>query len=377
VTDLPPLPQPEDTLRKVHLEITTECNLDCKMCIRQVWRESLRSMAQETFDAFVGQLRDIPTIHTVQFGGFGEPTAHPRFLEFLLAVKEAGCRAELVTNGVGLTSDVLKKLIDLGLDLVVVSLDQANHSGNGVLHYEPDCVKQNLRNLYREKFIRNATKPEVAIEFVATAANIEGLPDVKRLALSLGFERIIVTNLVPHTADQCDQILYQHWATARGSVKPSHWDPLIDLPRLDAWSKASRTIERLQRGGSNLAILGSAIGGDGIHCRFVGEGRAAIDPDGNVSPCLALLHNYEYFFRGQKRRVRAYSAGNVNQASLSAIWRDTSYERFRERVRRWGFSPCINCGGCELRDSNETDCFSNEFPCCGECLWAAGIVQCP
>jgi len=368
---------PGDQLRKVYLEITTECNLDCKMCIRHVWQEDCRSMARETFDTIIGQFRSIPTVQTVQFGGFGEPTAHPRFLEFLRAVKEEGLRAELVTNGIGLTDQVVERLIDLELDQLVVSLDQASGSGDGVLHHEPAPVRQNLRNLYRMKFLRDAAKPKVAIEFVATTANIDELPEVKRLALSLGFDRILVTNLVPHTAELCDQILYQHWTTARGDVRPSTWNPAVDLPRLDAWSKASAVVERLQRAGSNVAILGSPLGGEGIRCRFVTEGRAAIDPDGNVSPCVALLHNYEYFFRGQKRRMRAYWVGNTSQRPLEELWHDASYQRLRERVRRWDFSPCIDCGGCELRESNETDCFGNEFPCCGECLWAAGIVQCP
>jgi MoaA/NifB/PqqE/SkfB family radical SAM enzyme len=298
-------------------------------------------------------------------------------LDFLLAVKEAGCRAELITNGIALTPDVLERLIDLELDQLVVSLDQVSGSGDGVLHHESDCVKQNLRNLFRLKFLRGAVKPDVAIEFVATAANIDELPEVKRLALNLGFNRIVVSNLVPHTAELCDQILYQHWTSARGDVKPSTWNPAVDLPRLDAWSKASPVVERLQRAGSNLAILGSALAGEGIRCRFVTEGRAAIDPDGNVSPCLALLHNCDYFFRGGKRRVRAYWVGNATHTPLRDLWRDAGYQRFRQRVRRWDFSPCIDCGGCDLRESNEADCFGNEFPCCGECLWAAGIVQCP
>lgn len=373
----PPAPTAHDDLRQVDLEITTECNLDCKMCVRHVWREGARSMARETFDAILGQLRDMPTVRTVQFGGFGEPTAHSQFLEFLMAVKEGGWRAELVTNGIGLTADVLQRLIDLELDRLVVSLDQASGPGDGLLHREPDPVTRNLRNLHRMKLLCNAAKPEVCIAFVGTAANIEALPQVKRLSAVLGFQRIVVTNLVPHQADFCDQILYQHWNTTRSDANPSTSNPAVDLPRLDFRSKAGPAVERLRRAGTNLALLGSPLGGDEMRCRFVTEGQAAIDPDGNVSPCLPLLHDYHYFFRGRKRQIRAYWIGNTNQRPLAGLWHDAGYERFRQRVRRWDFSPCIDCGGCELREANEADCFGNGFPCCGECLWAAGIVQCP
>lgn len=372
-----PIPQQNGDLRKVHLEITTECDLDCKMCIRHAWQDQCASMSQGTFDTLLSQIRRIPTVQTVQFGGFGEPTTHPRLVEFLRAVKDAGLRAELISNGIGLRAELLERLIDLELDQLIVSLDQVSGSGDCVLHTRSALVRENLRNLHQMKFRRNPDKPGLTIEFVATKANIEELPHVKRLALRLGFDRIVVTNLIPHTADLCDQVLYQHWTTSQGNVAPSRWSPAVDLPRLDAWSKAFGVIQQLQPTGSNLRVLGVGLGGNGLHCRFVTEGRAVVDPDGNVSPCLALLHNYRYFFRGQERRVRAYWVGNVNQSGLADLWNDTRYRRFRDRVWRWDFSPCIDCGGCELRESNETDCYGNEFPCCGECLWAAGIVQCP
>ncbi len=364
-------------LRKVHLEITNECNLDCKMCIRQAWVELPRRMSDRTFAAIVEQLRAFPSLETVQFGGFGEPTAHPRFLEFLRSIKQTGWRAELITNAVALSSETLGRLIELSLDQMVVSLDHVADTDGGVLHPEADRVRRNLRELFRRKFLVGAVKPEVAVAFVATAANLDALPEIKRLAPSLGFNRIIVSNLVPHTADLSDQILYHHWTNAQAAGGPSPWNPAIDLPRLDAWSTVSPVIERLQRSGSSLTVLGSALSGEGLRCRFVEEGRLAIDPDGNVSPCLALLHDYEYYFRGQKRRMRAYRVGNVNERPLLELWNDPAYARFRNRVLDWEFSPCLDCGGCDLRESNESDCFGNEFPCCGECLWAAGIVQCP
>ena len=112
-------------------------------------------------------------------------------------------------------------------------------------------------------------------------------------------------------------------------------------------------------------------------CRFVNEGCVAIAPDGRVSPCLPLLHTYSYYFRGDRRHIRPWYVGNINKTSLMDIWNAGEYRAFRGRVRDFVFSPCIDCGSCELRESNEEDCYGNIHPCCGECLWAAGLVQCP
>jgi cholesterol oxidase len=38
---------------------------------------------------------------------------------------------------------------------------------------------------------------------------------------------------------------------------------------------------------------------------------------------------------------------------------------------------CTFCGGCDMSESNVEDCFGNEFPTCGGCLWSQGVVQCP
>ncbi len=39
--------------------------------------------------------------------------------------------------------------------------------------------------------------------------------------------------------------------------------------------------------------------------------------------------------------------------SLIGIWHSKDYAAFRERVRKFEFSPCTVCGGCDYRDSNE------------------------
>jgi MoaA/NifB/PqqE/SkfB family radical SAM enzyme len=335
-------------------------------------------MRGETFARLLEQARAIPSLSTLQLGGFGEPTVHPEFPAFLLGAKEAGLRTELVTNGTTLGPELLEVLLNLELDKLVVSLDGEDREGDGAFHPVLDGqVERNLRELYRMKLLRRASKPEVAVQFVASRRNIHQLPNVKRLAQRLGFTSILVTNLVPHTPELADEILYARWTTGRGSASPSSWNPTIDLPQTDANSPASRVIEQLRSTDSQLKVCGNELSGGRMYCRFVEEGCLAIAPDGGVSPCLALLHSYNYYLRGEKRRIVAYRVGNVHQTALGEIWHSVEYRALRERVRRFTFSPCIDCGGCDLRESNEEDCFGNEFPCCGACLWAAGIVQCP
>jgi hypothetical protein len=109
--------------------------------------------------------------------------------------------------------------------------------------------------------------------------------------------------------------------------------------------------------------------------RFIQQGCAVVGWDGQVAPCLGLLHPYTTYLHGYERHIRAYSLGDVANCSLSEIWRAPEYVAFRERVAAFGFSPCTLCGGCDDLEANETDCFGSSFPACGGCLWAQGLIQ--
>lgn len=371
-------PPAQDAIGKLFVEITSECNLNCGMCVRQVWQEPAQRMSRETFATLVAQAAECEGRPTINLSGFGEPTIHPDFADFLRQIKAAGLPAEIVTNAVALDQRLAELLIELQVERVIVSLDTAGTQGDGVFHNGPaELVHHNLRRLAGLKLARDALKPELGLEFVICRRNVGELAALRRLARALGIARILVSNLVPYRAELAGEVLYQQWATARRDRRPSFWDPTIELPRLDPHSEARQALDELCKVGAHVQIGGQDVVGGAMHCRFVHEGCLAIVPNGRVSPCLPLSHNYQYYFRGQPRRIRACYFGNIHQRPLRDIWQEEAYQAFRQRVRRFEFSPCIDCGGCDLRETNEEDCFGNGFPCCGECLWAAGLVQCP
>jgi MoaA/NifB/PqqE/SkfB family radical SAM enzyme len=89
------------------------------------------------------------------------------------------------------------------------------------------------------------------------------------------------------------------------------------------------------------------------------------------------VHSHASFLNDRERFSRRYVVGNVAESSLLDLWHAPDYIAFRERVQSFQFTPCTFCGGCNLSETNEEDCFGNPFPTCGGCLWAQGIIQCP
>ncbi len=373
-------PRPDDLL-KLYIEATNVCNLNCRTCVRNVWDESMGMMSDETFDGVLEGLRALPSVQTVHFGGFGEPMAHPRIFEMLQRVKDLGLRTEMITNGTLLDEARCDQLLAVDLDFLVISMDGAQPPTYEDIRQGSDLsvVLRNLKHLARVRFRADCRKPDLGLSFVAMDNNLEELLELKSLAGRLGVSRIIVSNVLPHTEDMAAQRLYGTFTATSmpRRPQPNPDDALVELPRFDLTPRNTEVIRRLVRNQGNVLLAGMNLNEAPRYCRFVQERNALVRWDGEVAPCMPLLHSYPFFTLHGEKRIVSHSFGSVDAQSLGDIWDRQVYREFRRRVRTFDFSPCIDCGSCEMADSNQEDCFGNPAPVCGDCLWAQGIIQCP
>jgi len=369
-----------DRLAKLYVEITTTCNLSCQMCLQRVWNEPSQEMPLATFGELTRQLSELPSPPTVHLGGYGEPMAHADFLEIVRLAKASGARVEITTNGTLLNLNTAAALIELDLDGLVVSMDGATAQTYGQVRVNGNFeqVVENLRGLRRLKMRKGGrhSNPQVSIAFVAMKNNATELARLPQLATRLGAWYIQVSNLVPHTPEMEREILYTKSLTAC-AFRASRWVADMSLPKLDLNSYTSEPLQRASSSTASLSLLDVSLSGRNDYCRFAHEGYAAVRWDGQVSPCLPLLHDHPVYLRGRRKDVTHYALGNITQESLRAVWESPEFTGFRTRLRRFPFSPCTTCGGCERFAGNLVDCSHNTFPTCGGCLWAQGFVQCP
>jgi len=348
------------------------------MCIRHAWNDVGGSMSDETIDAVLAGLDGMESITTVNLSGFGEAMEHRRFWDVLAELKAIGKSVEVISNGVWPDEGVAQRLIDSKLDRIIVSIDGINDRDDTPLHPGSFAtVADNLKRLHQLRTAQRLDYPQIGIEFVATRQNIGELADLKKMSWVLGFSTILVTNVIPHTPDLAAQTLYEDWSTTSRALAPSIWSVHVDMPVMDPRAEVGGSIRRLSKSGAKVTMNGAEIVGASARCRFVTEGRMAVRWDGKVSPCLSLMHEHTYYHQGREKHMLPYHLGDVNAAPLADIWNSPEYVDFRDRVRNFEFSPCLDCGDCDLRETNEEDCYSDQFPRCGECLWAHGMIQCP
>jgi len=343
-------------VKKIYLEVTTRCNLACTTCIRNSWDDPLNHMEWSTFEVILEQLKDLPDLKTIHFGGFGEPLSHPRILEMVAAVKVLGLQAELITNGLLLTEDVAGKLVELGLDRLTVSMDGPDEEEYNAIRVgsDFDTVVANIEGLNRQKRAFLVEKPTLGLEFVAMRQNYHKLPKLVNLANRLKVDNILVTNVLPYNEEMKDEILYDRDDTKLPFGAESLWLLLkAQLPHMKL---------RTER-----------------YCKFVEDKALSVSQEGYVSPCNALLHSYQCYIYGRVKQMKPYRVGHVLEKPLREIWMDLGYVHFRSTVKDFRFPSCTDCKhleGCSYVDDNEMDCWGNS-PSCSECLWARGMIVCP
>jgi MoaA/NifB/PqqE/SkfB family radical SAM enzyme len=372
------LHRPITSLAKIYIEPTNLCNLTCRTCVRNAWNEPLGRMSDFVFNRVIESVRNLSSPPTIFFGGLGEPLFHPRIVEMVAQARQAGCRVELITNGTLLDVHLSKDLVEAGLNLLWVSIDGANPESYADVRLGaalPQIIK-NIEGFHALRRTLDDSKPEIGIAFVAMKQNINELPAVLRLCTRLRASRIMISNVLPYTREFCGEVLYSRVLGEITKV-PSPWVPSLDLPRIDANETTREALHYIRRGGYNLSYNGDYFGRSTDRCPFIERGATAIAWDGSLSPCLPLMHDHDSYLDESTRHSRRYVIGNISEHSLDELWEQPDYMSFRRRVQTFDFSPCTLCGGCELRDTNEEDCYGNTFPTCGGCLWAQNVIQCP
>jgi Fe-coproporphyrin III synthase len=347
--------------RKLYIEATTACNLECRTCIRNVWNDPQAHMKMDTFQCIVRSLDGLPNLERVIFTSFGEPFTHPRLLEMVEAVRRYDLAVTIGTNGLLVTSSIARDLVKLGVDRVIFSIDGGNPETYAkVRGARLSQVVDNIRILNDAKQRLSAVYPAVGIEFVVLRSNVAELADLARLGAELNVSRLLISHVLPYTAEMREEVLYSHQPVP--PFRTSSW-----ALKAGAWVMwATQEMPRMHWGAER-------------RCRFVQNHAIVVGWDGGVSPCYALSHNYSYYaIDGQNKQVSRYTFGDVNLKQLNEIWTSEDYVRFRSEVKANHFPSCPDCDlreCCDLRQQNK-GCWGWS-PSCSDCLWAQDIVRCP
>jgi len=418
---------------KLFVEVTTRCNLNCAMCVKQSPGNSVgdNHMSPATF-ARLGPL--FAQLQTLILNGIGEPLLHPQLEDFIRQARRqtpASARIAFQSNGLLLTENKAAALGDAGLSQICLSVDGVNpetfrniRQGGELTGVQRAC--EVLAKLRRQE---PTLCPELGVEFVVQQDNLDELPKVIEWAAGQGASFAVVTQLLPYSAEQTGQItydantdqavaLYEKWrqrglqqqidittysqrAWASGRSRDKKLLQLVEGLKTEAraqnlfinvnqlFQRQTAQIEHTLTVFEEAAATARRVGLDlklpavvaqqDRHCRFVEEGGMFIAWDGAVHPCYNLWHGYRCFINDWERIVAPKSFGNINSTNSLQVWQGDDFRTFRENVLRYDYPYCTSCSvaPCDYidQDTFEQDCYIREEPC-GTCFWGMGLLQC-
>ena len=152
----------------VYIEQTKYCNFKCFYCIHSTRDEEggefrtlghrMQHMDESFFEKIIRELKEFPQdgVKRIVFSGLGEPLMNPRLPEYVRMAVEAQIagRVEVITNGLLLTPEKSRALVEAGITNINISvqgLDAAGYEETCGIRIDFERYLENLKYLYEHK----------------------------------------------------------------------------------------------------------------------------------------------------------------------------------------------------------------------------------
>jgi len=124
-------PQPADFLETIHIETTVQCNLDCSFCHREFIEEHRggETLKAEKVYQLLDEIIARESTKRLIWVGFGEPFLDKRIYQYTAYIKKNYPEINISSSSNAIVfshKENAKRLVDSGMDLLVLSIDGPN-----------------------------------------------------------------------------------------------------------------------------------------------------------------------------------------------------------------------------------------------------------
>lgn len=174
----------------INLELSSKCNARCAMCPRDLIAAPA-NMTDEVFRAALARITP-EDVFRVVLAGYGEPTAHPRFRDFLQAIRGHAVPFDLVTNG-SLLDESRLGAIDGAIRTMIVSFSSVEPAVYERVHVGLDlpAVMQGI-----ERAQKSLRSTRLAISLTPLRPCLDTLPRTIEWLRSIGVEALTMSPTV-------------------------------------------------------------------------------------------------------------------------------------------------------------------------------------
>jgi sulfatase maturation enzyme AslB (radical SAM superfamily) len=302
------------------IDVSSYCNLSCRMCPYLKTHEHPMHM---TIDTFINLFSIIKIIPHICFVGNGEPLMNKHLITFMKMALEINptLTIDLTTNGTLLTTSLCNEFININLNKIVFSIDGPNaetvESIRSGVNFSR--VIENVHLLHELKKEKQTHFPIIVANHVVAYGNYAYLPDFVRLADQIGINEIQFLELQSASFDDFR-------------------DNFLNSMLKDGGKILREVIELSKRKGIrvDLPIMHENT------CHDLCVPR--ISEEGEVSACCYYVNDRELYSDGKIVRFPTLSFGNVNKHGFKFIWNSRRYRELRRSCSTGQFNKfCSAC----------------------------------
>jgi MoaA/NifB/PqqE/SkfB family radical SAM enzyme len=308
------------------------------MCPRFSSEDPHLDLSPNTFERIGAAMK---YAHTVDFTGWGEPLLHKRIYEMIQVTKTQGCVATMTSNGTALNERNCLRLLEAGLDRLVVSVDGLRAETYSAIRVGADLerVSNNLESL-AQLIESSSSQLDVGVAFTIQEGNMDDLPLILPWLESVGARTLHLKhlNVVSHLGDWENSFL-------KYVLPPFREDPQGRLTQLEdgirqLWEQgAARGVNVMMH--SEFPLDGEM---QGRHCLATPIDSVYFSHDGKVSPCCHFGHHVSRFFEGDFYPPSALFFGDIRKESFEEIWLSPAFAAFRKGFQTRDFpDACRTC----------------------------------
>ncbi len=312
---------------ELQVEVTSRCNLRCRACATSF--ASLSPARDLTLTEYREVTAGLPALERVTFQLNGEPTLNRELPAMIRDARARGIHTVVNSNGVVLDAARRAALLDAGLDELRVSLDGADAEAVRAMSGADTFgrVVENVTALVWER--ANRPTPRVGLWMVGTRRTIAQLPELVRLAHTIGADEVYLQRLVTFGQGE---------ATEEQSLHGRVDDPLRELiGGAERLAKELGVALRASGRGSLLEGLAPSSGPTPQLGCWRPWRSAVVTASKKVLPCCisSFLAPYNELERG-----------DLAVQGWEAIWNGSPYRALRRGILEG--DPLPFCSGCGI-----------------------------
>ncbi|MGQ0656505.1 MAG: radical SAM/SPASM domain-containing protein [Chromatiales bacterium] len=173
-------------------EITNVCNLKCPFCLTGKGISGGRDVRHMTFEE-ARNIIDAVADYTyfLQVYTWGEPLLNKDLVRIVEYAKQKNIYVMLSTNATAMTPAYNQRLIDSGIDYVMVAIDGGSDDTYKKYRVGGNFTRvlENVRNLLEQKRVRNLEHPFVEWQFIVFRHNEHEAKTTEEMAYRIGINK--------------------------------------------------------------------------------------------------------------------------------------------------------------------------------------------